>query len=74
MKTTTKQENNPAQKWLVFKTAAGEITGYVEGFLGRGGRYVTIPGASRSLDPNDPKDMELIASLGLADASIARQK
>ncbi len=37
------------RKWLAFRTGTGRITGYVEGFHDGSGRYVTIPGASRSL-------------------------
>jgi hypothetical protein len=58
---TNEEEKKPGQKWLVIKTGAGEITGYIEGFLARGGKYVTIPGASRWLDANDPAAASIIA-------------
>ncbi len=53
-KTKQVQTSKPSTKWLAIKTGAGEITGYIEGFWATGiGRYVTIPGASRYLDPAD---------------------
>jgi hypothetical protein len=53
MKHTNKaQTSKPSRKWLAIKTGRGRVTGYIEGFLHNGtGRYCTVPGVSRFLDP-----------------------
>ena len=62
----------PSLKWLAIKSGTDMVTGYIEGFwCARIKRYVTIPGASRFLDPHDPENMELVASLEFAAASAS---
>ena len=65
----------PNQKWLTIKTGTGRVTGYIEGFLNRAsGRYVTIPGVSRYCDPDDPENLELVASLEFAAVAERRNQ
>jgi hypothetical protein len=48
--------------------------GYLEGFLHKAtGRYFAVPGQSRFRDPDDPKNMEPIASLEFAAVGKCRQ-
>jgi hypothetical protein len=36
--------------WIACRTKAGRITGYLEVFAGRDGRYFSVPGVSRWMD------------------------
>ncbi|MEK7753683.1 MAG: hypothetical protein AAB654_17295 [Acidobacteriota bacterium] len=68
MKNTNQaRKSKPSRKWLAIKTGAGMVTGYIEGFWTTSiGRYVTIPGASRHLDPDDMANVDIVAALEFA--------
>jgi hypothetical protein len=60
----------PSRKWLAFRTGAGQVTGYIEGFHTESGQYVTVPGASRSLSLDDA---DRINGLAMEQAILADQ-
>ena len=59
-----------SRKRLAFRTGAGQVTGHVEGFRAEPGRYVTIPGASRSLSLDNA---DRINGLAMEQAILADQ-